>query len=290
MGTTVLGPAERGVLTASAEAPAAPHAPDRENRLPEASDDLAAALGKRFIERRDVKAIQSRSGAYSPVLDIEKKREKFTMRDLRAHLDGARTFGHYLVSPEGNCRVFAFDIDLNKAGKYFDDNGDIHDINPREAWLGTSVGETHPAKKELTITLRCLGEALLLRTHALLEMPVALAYSGGKGVHVYAFLGSMPAADARVIAREVLDSYTDEFRAIRGDSFFEHATSYRNVSLELFPKQDDLEGKDLGNLMRLPLGVNRKTGQRGFFIDVNQGYDKMVPDDAALVLAHGSVR
>lgn len=269
------------------ETPSVPRTPpDRENRLPEASDDLAAALGKRFIERRDVKAIQSRTGAYSPVLDSEKKREKFTMRDLRAHLDGARTFGHYLVSPEGNCRVFAFDIDLNAAGKYTDDNGIEHDIFPRQVWLE----DEHPAKQELTITLRCLGEALLLRTHALLEMPVALAYSGGKGVHVYAFLGSMPAADARVIAREVLDSYTNEFRAIRGDSFFEHATSYRNVSLELFPKQDDLDGKDLGNLMRLPLGVNRKTGQRSFFIDINQGYDKMVPDDAALVLAHGSVR
>ncbi len=118
----------------------------------------------------------------------------------------------------------------------------------------------------------------------------ALSYSGGKGLHVYAFLDTMPAADARVIGREVLDSYVGVFRAVRGDSFFEGATSYRNVSLELFPKQDDLDGKDLGNLLRLPLGVNRKTGQAGFFVDINHGYDKLIKDDPMLVLQHGSVR
>lgn len=248
--------------------------------MPETNDDLAIALAKRFIQRRDVKAVQAKSGIYTP------ERTAFTMGDLRAHLAGTKTLGHYLVSPDGLCRVFAFDIDLNKVGKYTDDEGVEHDIDPREAWLTAG----HPAHKELTITLRCLGEALLLRTHTLLEMPVALAYSGGKGVHVYAFLDPMPAADARIIANEVLDSYVGQFRAIRGDSFFEHATSYRNVSLELFPKQDDLAGKDLGNLMRLPLGVNRKTGQKGFFIDITKGYDTLAADDPALVLQHGSIR
>ena len=249
--------------------------------MPEKNDELAIALAKRFIERRDVKAIQARNGIYTP------DRTPFTMGDLRAHLTGAKTLGHYIVSPEGNCRVLAFDIDINKGlGTYTDDDGIQHETDLRAAWLETD----HPARKELTITLRCLGEALLLRTHALLEMPVALAYSGGKGVHVYAFLDSMPASDVRVIGHEVLDSYTGVFRAVRGDSFFEGATSYRQVGLELFPKQDDLEGKDLGNLLRLPLGVNRKTGQKGFFIDINKGYDKMLPDDPALVLAHGSVR
>lgn len=248
--------------------------------MPETNDDLAIALAKRFIQRRDVKAVQAKSGIYTP------DRTAFTMGDLRGHLAGTKTLGHYLVGQDGMCKVFAFDIDLNASGKFTDDDGVEHDIFPRQAWLE----EGHPARAELTISLRCLGEALLLRTHALLEMPVALAYSGGKGVHVYAFLDPMPASDARIIANEILDSYVGQFRAIRGDSFFEHATSYRNVSLELFPKQDDLAGKDLGNLMRLPLGVNRKTGQAGFFIDINQGYDKMVADDPALVLQHGSIR
>jgi hypothetical protein len=36
--------------------------------------------------------------------------------------------------------------------------------------------------------------------------------------------------------------------------------------LEVFPKQDRLEGKGLGNLVKLPLGVHRLTGRPSYFL------------------------
>ncbi|MBF0531108.1 MAG: DNA primase, partial [Deltaproteobacteria bacterium] len=37
--------------------------------------------------------------------------------------------------------------------------------------------------------------------------------------------------------------------------------------LEIFPKQDQLTGKGLGNLVKLPLGVHRATGKPSYFIE-----------------------
>ena len=37
--------------------------------------------------------------------------------------------------------------------------------------------------------------------------------------------------------------------------------------LEVFPKQDKLTGKGLGNLVKLPLGIHRQTGKRSYFVE-----------------------
>src|SRR5438128_2545861 len=57
---------------------------DRTNVVP----DLLSTL---FVERRDVKAEQSADGKYFPVYS------EMTERNLRDHLSGNRTFGHYLL-------------------------------------------------------------------------------------------------------------------------------------------------------------------------------------------------
>lgn len=238
--------------------------------------ELAALLGGRFIERRDVLAIQRGNGSYTP------ERRPFKMGDLRAHLDGSRSYGHYLISPEGNCRLFAFDIDLRKTGTWTDDAGEVHEINPRQAWL-----TDHPAKAHLTVQLRCLAEALALRTRRLLELPVAVAYSGSKGLHVYAWTGPVPAAEAKAAAIAVLESFS-QFVATRGNNFFHHREAYQTLEIEVFPKQDNLDGKDLGNLMRLPLGVNRRSGQRSYFLDLRAGYDTLAPADPEPILSEGA--
>jgi hypothetical protein len=36
--------------------------------------------------------------------------------------------------------------------------------------------------------------------------------------------------------------------------------------LEVFPKQDQLKGKGLGNLVKLPLGIHRLSGKRSYFL------------------------
>ena len=39
-----------------------------------------------------------------------------------------------------------------------------------------------------------------------------------------------------------------------------------SFDLEVFPKQDQLSGKGLGNLVKLPLGIHRKSGKPSFFM------------------------
>lgn len=231
-------------------------------------------IAKRFIARPDVKAVQQNNGAWHP------ERDKFTRADLQAHLDGRKTFGHYVLSAESQCKLFCYDLDLKPTGVWQDDLGVWHELNPRDAWLDVN----HPSRKWQTIQLRCLSEGLALRIQRLLGLGVAITYSGAKGFHVYAFAdGPEPAADMRAAAVHILDDFGC-FKRVRGDHFWEHDSDdpnfgYPNIGLEVFPKQDSLDGKDLGNLLRLPLGINRKSNQRGFFVDVRCGYDTLQEAD-----------
>lgn len=115
------------------------------------------------------------------------------------------------------------------------------------------------------------------------DLPCVAAYSGGKGVHVYALTGLISAADARdgaAIALEALGGW----KPSRGDNFYRSEdtdpfTGYPNLSIEIFPKQDSLAGKDLGNLMRVPLGRNKRSKDPTFFINPNTPMTRMEPLD-----------
>lgn len=78
-----------------------------------------------------------------------------------------------------------------------------------------------------------------------------IEFSGGKGYHFW-FLFSRPVPAAA--ARRLLNGLAG---AVSGD-----LTAF---SLEVFPKQDRLSGKGLGNLVKLPLGVHRMSGRRSWF-------------------------
>lgn len=218
------------------------------------ASELAKLLGERFIQRKDVKAWQFPGGGYAP------DRSPITFGDLRAHLDCRKTMGHYLLDADDKCRIFAFDIDLAKKMQ-FDEDTEIH---PREEFLNP-----HSVHREFLIgDLTHMAEGIARRTHRLFDLPVAISFSGSKGVHVTAFCGEVPADKARTAAREVLESFGC-FTPTRGDNFFVHDSEWTSLELELFPKQSSLDGKDgLGNLLRLPLGVHRKTKQRSFFLQV----------------------
>lgn len=262
--------------------------------------ELTRLLGTKFVARKDVKAVQHNNGAWTP------DRTPFTMQDFEAHFAGSKTLGHYMVDPDDNCKLFAFDIDLVKHGQncpakqdphercegcfvtfpqLAPDESSIHEVddpfsvNVRQAWLTPS----HPAIPTLTIQLRCLAEGLALCVDRIFDhqISVAIADSGGKGLHVYAFTGMVPAETARSFALAVLDQLG--FEATRGNNFF-RKDGYPTLDVELFPKQGSLEGKDLGNLMRLPLGLNRKSNRWSTFLTCKSGYDRLVTTDPFNVL------
>lgn len=238
-------------------------------------DELAVLLGKLLIERRDVKATQYADGHYEP------DHSKFTIGDLRAHLAGERTYGHYLVAPSGLTRLFAYDIDLN--AKAVDEDG--QEFSPRAEWLR----DDSPRRDDLTKQLRCVAEGLAARVRRLLDIPVAVAYSGNKGLHVYGLMAAandfqgVPATDARAAGVELLDSWGC-FELVRGKSFYRHTEFYPDLSIEVFPKQTEVAPDHFGNLLRLPLGVHRKTRRAGFFVDLSRPLTELAPVDPLLAL------
>lgn len=239
----------------------------------------ANLLARHFVARPDVKAVQHANGAWTP------DRSKFTRADLVGHLTGRHTFGHYLLDSDSTTKLFCYDIDVDKVGEYVDGLGDRQPMNPREAILNPD----HPARNWLVHQVRCMAEGLSITVERKLGIKTAIVWTGGKGAHVYGLTGRVPAAEARSAARWVLDDY-GVFEAVRGEVFFKHThredpcNGFPHLTLEVFPKQDTLDGKDLGNLLRLPLGVNRRSGKESFFMDPSAPKGQLVSLDPAAAL------
>lgn len=266
------------------------------------SDALADLFAKKFIARPDAKAVQystrAKTGIWAPHTETGKHdgpRIPWRREDLNAHLEGRQTFGHYLLSEGSRCKLFAFDVDLEKTGwlptlpvttsDEAEWKASFIECNPREAWLDRA----NPARDFMKLQFKEIASKLLKGIVEELGVPCIAAYSGSKGIHVYGFTGPIDAAEAREGAQIVLESAGD-FEPLRGNNFFRHTNTdrtegYGNLSIELFPKQDSLDGKDLGNLMRLPLGKNLKSpNEPTFFIDMSAPLGVMQPMDAQTAL------
>lgn len=266
------------------------------------SDELANLIARRFIARPDVKAVQHRDGSWSPHTVTGKRdgeRIPWKRSHVLEHITGAKTYGHYLLNTDSTCKLFAFDIDLEKDGWIPDpwsptvkEDGSLNETfvqidskalgndGLRDIWLDRK----HHARTYMKLQFKQIAHKLLQGIHDELELECAAAYSGGKGVHVYGFLPKpLPAEEAREGALAVLDALTC-FTPYKGINFYKHKdesplTGFPNLSIEVFPKQSSLDGKDLGNLMRLPLGKNLKSSDPTFFIDMTSPLADMKPID-----------
>lgn len=275
------------------------------------SQELANLIARRFIQRRDVKAVQFNSGAYIPDRELKRLSSHgplgFKGRHLLAHLNGEATYGHYLLDQDSNARLFAFDIDLEKSkldadgnvishggawvelppyealdpnisNEDFDARVAAHSCNPREIWQDRRAKQ---ARAWYKFQMGMLARKFAKVITSDLGLPCAAAYSGAKGIHVYGFMEPQPAKQVREAALFVLD-IMDEWTPLRGQHFFKHKVEsphlgYPSFSVETFPKQDSLDNKDLGNLMRLPLGRNLKTSDPTFFLDLTTPPTVMKP-------------
>lgn len=203
------------------------------------------------------------------------------MADLLAHLRGEQSLGHYMVNENNNVKLFAFDIDLQKANpeknilwpvptEFDEEAGDWTKFkmgDPRAEWKDISF---YPPWLHDFYTYQMIGCAKVLARSIVdtLGIPVAVAYSGHKGVHVYGFTGLCPAEEAREAASIALDA-TGQFRPWRGNNFFvgtaqaahdDIIAGWPQLSIEIFPKQSAVGAGGYGNLMRLPLGRNLLKG------------------------------
>lgn len=269
------------------------------------STELVRLFASKLISRPDVKARQHDNGSYMPVRedprDTSSAAIPWKAADIQAHLSGSATYGHYLLNTDDTTKLFCFDLDLRSTrmqdGAEVPDGylpsegleaGDVPaaftNANPRAVW----ADRKDQRRNYLKYCMRLCGHMLAERIYSELKIPVAVAYSGSKGLHVYGLTGRIPAADARDGAQIVLDSM-GIFELERGDSVYRttdpHADHpFQNFTIEVYPKQASLEGKDLGNLLRLPLGRNRKSKDPTFFVDMTSPLSELRPCDAQWAL------
>ncbi|MEU4066655.1 hypothetical protein AB0F25_30455 [Streptomyces wedmorensis] len=247
---------------------------------------IAAALGKLFVQRRDVKAEQHKiNGKWA------RKKTPIGMRDVLDHIRGERSIGHYLLDTDNKCRVFALDIDLRKSVSQYplvdrEGNVTLHEYIPREAW----EDRAHASRLWTKLSLRVVADKIARVIMDDLELPCLVSYSGSKGLHVYAFFDQpIDARDAHEGAILAIEK-TGLFKPLRGKNFYEAidqtpVDGYPNLEVETYPKQDAVSKDGYGNLMRLPLGRNFKSRRdTSFFVDMSDHGAELKPIDPLMAL------
>jgi hypothetical protein len=160
------------------------------------------------------------------------ERRPFGQAELEEHLAGRKTYGIYLLRSDARVRTAVIDMDLS----------------PR-----FRSGKLSADDKRLVLRERRYLFARVREFSAQADTKPLVEFSGGKGFHFWYFFE--PAVEAAA-ARGFLEALR---QSLAGD-----VTAF---GLEVFPKQDGLSGKGLGNLVKLPLGIHRLTGKRSYFIE-----------------------
>ena len=154
-------------------------------------------------------------------------REPLTVNAARGHLLGNITVGVYPVRLDNTVTFFAFDIDIRKPA------------------LARARGSLAEARRLKEVVHR---EAERIQTElATLGVLALLEDSGYKGRHLWAFLETPE--DASVVR---------QFGALFQQSC---PLASPDLQMEFFPKQASA-GAGVGNLIKLPLGIHRRTGRR----------------------------
>jgi len=180
-----------------------------------------------FSGRENVYARQwwneSGEGGYTPI------RQPLVFQVARNHLLGSITVGVYPVRLDNTVVFFAIDIDINKRA-IARARGDIQ--------------ESRSLREKVSAEARRLQAAL-----AELSIAALLEDSGYKGRHLWIFL--QEPAEAAVVRQ-----FGALFLAL-------WPLDSADLRAEFFPKQAATGSGGIGNLIKLPLGIHRRTGRRG---------------------------
>lgn len=185
--------------------------------------------GRENIHARQWAAKDGEAG-YSPI------EEPLTPAVIRNHLLGSITVGVYPIRMDGTCTFFALDLDITKAA------------------IEKASGKVD-ASKVLRAAIRSTVLLLAEKFFALGITPL-LEDSGYKGRHLWFFLDQPETAETLHKLGQLLLAW---LLPLLPDG----------LNLEFFPKQASLKGKGLGNLIKLPLGIHRRTGRRAFLLNAS---------------------
>ncbi len=154
---------------------------------------------------------------------------------LKSHLAGDQTLGLYLVKQDNSARLMAIDLDIAKS--YLN------------SYLQSTNEQKRIKKKLLEVTTSLLNAAENAGFELLVES------SGYKGIHLWAFSDfALPARHWRLLGKWLLEQLSG---------------MPTEIQAEVFPKQEVVAEKGLGNLVKLPLGIHQASGQRSLFLERN---------------------
>lgn len=162
--------------------------------------------------------------------------EPFTPAVAKNHLLGNITVGVYPLRLDNTATFFAVDLDIDRSA--------------------LQRARSDPAYAQLLReTLQREGPQIAARLRSY-GFPVLFENSGYKGRHYWVFLETPEtAATLQVLGRCLLQRLQPQLPP--------------GFHLEFFPKQAERKGKGLGNLIKLPLGIHRRTGRRSVLLDEN---------------------
>lgn len=157
-------------------------------------------------------------------------RRAICLQDVEDHLLGRKTYGIYLLNSDNKVRCGVIDVDIVSRFR----TGKIAAQDRR-----VLQREKNYLESRIYQMCRDLGISPLME------------FSGNKGFHFW-FLFERPVAAEKVksLLQQLAQPLNKDLTAF---------------DLEVFPKQDQLKGKGLGNLVKLPLGIHRFSGKPSFF-------------------------
>lgn len=163
-------------------------------------------------------------------------RRPMTEQDLRDHLAGLRTYGIYLMQADGRVRMGVIDADLRK--------------DLRQPSLPAPQRDS--VRRELAYILERIPALAVDQ-----GLSCIVEFSGSKGYHFwFPFDGPVDPAHLRGVLQGMVNALARDLSCF---------------ALEVFPKQDSLSGKGLGNLVKLPLGIHRLSGKPSRFLPGDRG-------------------
>ena len=195
------------------------------------SEDDVSLFSSLFRGRRDFFAYQwvDEKGrrGFYPV------NRSLSQEELKNHLSGKKTLGLYLLDDEDRVSLSVIDIDIDQKAllEYAKDEKEtikLHRLTHQDAVKIASVCDD-------------------------LKIPVLIEDSGYKGRHLWFFFATpIPAKLARLLLKFIAE------RAGKPSG---------GIHWEVFPNYDRLKGKGFGPLIKLPLGIHKRTNRRCPFLD-----------------------
>jgi len=174
--------------------------------------------------------------------------------EIKRHLAGEQTLGLYLMDEEDRVTLSVIDIDINQKAllEYATDEKELEKLH-RLAEQDTAV-----------VTSVCDD----------LQIPYLIEDSGYKGRHIWFFFATqLPAKLARTFLKFIIEKAGKPGSGIHRD---------------IFPNCDKVKGEGGGPLIKIPLGIHKRTNRRCLFLYKNNGNGKdkggsPLPDQMAVL-------